>query len=532
MKLELRGITKRFGPLVANDDIHLTFESGEIHALLGENGAGKSTMMNVLYGLYEPDGGEILVDDAPVVFAGPADAMNAGIGMVHQHFMLVPVFTVAENVVLGHEPTAAGLGGLIDLTEARRRVREISDRFGFDVDPDALVEDLPVGVQQRVEIIKALSRDAKVLILDEPTAVLTPQETDELIAIMRQLREAGTSIVFITHKLREVRAVADRISVIRRGKVVGTATPDESEQQLASLMVGRSVNLGVEKAPPERGDVTFRVSDLTVIDPVGTRVIDDLSFEVRRGEIFAIAGVQGNGQSELAEVIVGLLRATSGSITLDGKELLGRSVADVLDAGVGYVPEDRSTDGLIASFSIAENLVLDLHDDAPFARAGSLSPARVAENARRRTEEFDVRLTSIQDPVSTLSGGNQQKVVLAREMSRPLRLLVASQPTRGLDVGSIEFVHKRIVTERDGGTPVVIVSTELDEVHALADRIAVMYRGRIVGVVPGDTHRDVLGLMMAGVPLEDAERSANEHHTTLGEADLEARTARSEEMTT
>ncbi len=520
MKLELRGITKRFGPLVANDAIDLTFESGEIHALLGENGAGKSTLVNVLYGLYQPDAGTILLDGERTQFAGPGDAMAAGIGMVHQHFMLVPVFTVAENVVLGHEPTT-GIGGLIDLTEARRLVAEISDRFGFDVDPDAMVEDLPVGVQQRVEIIKALSRDARVLILDEPTAVLTPQETDELIAIMRQLRDAGTSIVFITHKLREVRAVADRITVIRRGKVVGTATPKDSEADLASLMVGRSVNLGVDKAPAQADDVSFRVRDLTVIDERGARVVDDISFDVRRGEILALAGVQGNGQSELARTILGLMPATSGSITLDGTELLGRSVDDVLRAGVGFVPEDRSTDGLISTFSVAENLILDLHGEPPFARAGSLNPARVADNARKRTEEYDVRLTSIQDPMSTLSGGNQQKVVLARELSRPLRLLLASQPTRGLDVGSIEFVHKRIVAERDHGTPVVIVSTELDEVLALADRIAVMYRGKIIGVVPGGTDRDVLGLMMAGVPHDVAEHDAEEHHTVLGAADLE-----------
>jgi ABC-type uncharacterized transport system ATPase subunit len=520
VKLELRGITKRFGPLVANDAIDLVFEPGEIHALLGENGAGKSTLMNVLYGLYDPDGGEILVDDVPVRFAGPGDAMAAGIGMVHQHFMLVPVFTVAENVGLGHEPTSGSIG-IIDLAEARRRVRDISDRFGFAVDPDALVEELPVGVQQRVEIIKALSRDAKVLILDEPTAVLTPQETDELIAIMRQLKEAGTSIVFITHKLREVRAVADRITVIRRGKVVGTATPQDSPAELASLMVGRTVDLGVDKAVATPGDASFQVRNLTVIDAAGTRAVDDVSFDVHRGEILAVAGVQGNGQSELAETILGLRHATAGSIMLDGEELRGRSVDDVLDAGVGFVPEDRSSDGLISSFSIAENLILDLHGRAPFARRGALSPARVAANADQRVKEFDVRLTSVQDPISTLSGGNQQKVVLAREMSRPLRLLVASQPTRGLDVGSIEFVHQRIVAERDNGTPVIIVSTELDEVLALADRIAVMYRGKIIGIVPGGTGRDVLGLMMAGATAQDAEQEAARHHTVLGDADAD-----------
>ena len=530
MKLELRGITKRFGPLVANDSIDLTFGEGEIHALLGENGAGKSTLMNVLYGLYDPDAGEILVDDVPVRFVGPGDAMAAGIGMVHQHFMLVPVFTVAENVVMGHEPTT-GVGGLIDLTKARRLVREISDRFGFDVDPDAKIEDLPVGVQQRVEIIKALSRDAKVLILDEPTAVLTPQETDELIGIMRQLKAAGTSIVFITHKLREVRAVADRITVIRRGKVVGTAKPQDSEADLASLMVGRTVDLGVDKDPAQPGDATFQVRDLTVIEASGARVVDGISFDVHRGEILAIAGVQGNGQSQLVETILGLRRATGGSITLDGHELLGSSVDGVLRAGVGFVPEDRSTDGLISSFSVAENLILDMHAQPPFARAGSLSPSRVAANAVQRSEEFDVRLTSVQDPVSTLSGGNQQKVVLAREMSRPLRLLVASQPTRGLDVGSIEFVHKRIVAERDIGTPVVIVSTELDEVLALADRIAVMYRGKIIGVVPAGTARDVLGLMMAGAPPESAQRTAAEHQTVMGAADRDAASPAVEEET-
>jgi general nucleoside transport system ATP-binding protein len=520
VKLELRGITKVFGSLVANDHIDLVIEPGEIHALLGENGAGKSTLMNVLYGLYDPDDGEILVDDAPVTFTGPGDAMAAGIGMVHQHFMLVPVFTVAENVALGHEPVKGA--GLIDARRARTLVREISDRFGFEVDPDAMVEDIPVGVQQRVEIIKALSRDARVLILDEPTAVLTPQETDELIAIMRQLKDAGTSIVFITHKLREVRAVADRITVIRRGKVVGTASPQDPETSLASQMVGRSVSLGVEKAPAQPGAATFQVRDLTVISPVGTRVVDALSFDVHAGEILAIAGVQGNGQSELAETILGLQHATAGSVLLDGTELLGRSVDEVLRAGVGFVPEDRSTDGLISSFSIAENLILDLHAQPPFAKAGSLSPARVAENAATRTQEFDVRMTSAQDPISTLSGGNQQKVVLAREMSRPLRLFVASQPTRGLDVGSIEFVHQRIVAERDNGTAVIIVSTELDEVLALADRIAVMYRGRIVGVVDAGTPRDVLGLMMAGVPLQQAQVQAAEHHTALADADAAA----------
>ncbi|GEP70033.1 ABC transporter ATP-binding protein [Cellulomonas soli] len=517
MKLELRGITKRFGSLVANDHIDLVVEPGEIHALLGENGAGKSTLMNVLYGLYDPDEGQILVDGKTATFVGPGDAMAAGIGMVHQHFMLVPVFTVAENVVLGHEPVKGG--GLIDLAEARRRVREISDRFGFDVDPDALVEDLPVGAQQRVEIIKALSRHASVLILDEPTAVLTPQETDELIGIMRQLKASGTSIVFITHKLREVRAVADRITVIRRGKVVGTAQPSSSEKELASLMVGRSVELGVDKAPARAGEVTVRVRDLTVIDAAGVRQLDQVGFDVARGEILAIAGVQGNGQTELTEVMLGLERPVAGSVELDGQDLVGLGVADVLASGVGFVPEDRTEDGLVADFSVAENLVLDLFHRSPYAKGVSLDLGQIQANAERRIVEFDVRTPSVEAHAGTLSGGNQQKVVLARELSRPLRLLIASQPTRGLDVGSIEFVHQRIVAERDNGTPVIIVSTELDEVLALADRILVLYRGRIVGVVPGGTDRDVLGLMMAGVPLAEAQAQAATHHTVLGHAD-------------
>ncbi|WP_250445768.1 ABC transporter ATP-binding protein [Actinotalea sp. C106] len=519
MKLELRGITKRFGPLVANDHIDLVIEPGEIHALLGENGAGKSTLMNVLYGLYDPDEGEILVDGSARTFAGPGDAMAAGIGMVHQHFMLVPVFTVAENVVLGHEPTRGA--GLLDLAEARRLVREISDRFGFDVDPDALVEDLPVGVQQRVEIIKALSRDAKVLILDEPTAVLTPQETDELIGIMRQLKAAGTSIVFITHKLREVRAVADRITVIRRGAVVGVARPDSAETELASLMVGRAVSLGVARTPARAGDVRLQVRDLVVRSATGQRVVDGISFDVASGEILAVAGVQGNGQTELTEAILGLQAHVRGSIELRGTQLVGRTVDQVLEAGVGFVPEDRSKDGLVKEFSIAENLVLDLHDKEPYAQGWSMRPRVIRENAEHRVQEFDIRTTGVELAAANLSGGNQQKVVLARELSRPLELFIASQPTRGLDVGSIEFVHERIVGERDKGTPVIIVSTELDEVVALADRILVMYRGRIVGLVPGDTDRDVLGLMMAGVPVEEAIAQAAGHRTETTAAGTE-----------
>ncbi|MFC9771634.1 MULTISPECIES: ABC transporter ATP-binding protein [unclassified Pseudarthrobacter] len=504
MKLELRGITKRFGTLLANDHIDVVVESGQIHCLLGENGAGKSTLMNVLYGLYEPSDGEILVDGKPVSFRGPGDAMAAGIGMVHQHFMLVPVFTVAENVALGAEPTKAA--GFLNLDETRRRIREISDQYGFDVDPDALVEDLPVGVQQRVEIIKALVRNAKVLILDEPTAVLTPQETDELLDIMRQLKAGGTSVVFISHKLREVKEVSDTITVIRRGKVVGSAEPTASTTDLASMMVGRAVSLTLEKAPAKPQEKTFEVRDLTVIAHNGQHVVDGLSFDIARGEILAVAGVQGNGQTELTEAILGLQDRVSGSITLDGKELLGRSVKDVLKAGVGFVPEDRKVDGLVGTFSVAENLVLDLYDKPPYAKGISMSPAKILENAKARIDEFDVRTPSAAAAAGTLSGGNQQKVVMARELSRPLRLFIASQPTRGVDVGSIEFLHRRIVAERDQGTPVMIISTELDEVMELADRIAVLYKGKLVGIVPAGTGRDVLGLMMAGIhPDEQAQ---------------------------
>lgn len=502
MKLELRGITKRFGPLIANDSIDVTIEEGHIHALLGENGAGKSTLMNVLYGMLAPDEGQILIDGEPVTFKGPDDAVAAGIGMVHQHFMLIPVFTVAESIALGFEPT--GPAGIINRERARRTVLDVSARFGFDLDPDALIEDLPVGAQQRVEIVKALSRQAKVLILDEPTAVLTPQETDELMAIMRQLADSGTSIVFITHKLREVRAVADEITVIRRGKVVGQASPKDSEASLASQMVGREVLMRVDKAPARPGGPGLVIDDVSLLGAGGVAELDHVSLEVARGEILAVAGVQGNGQTELAETILGLRIPNSGTITLAGADITRAKPRKSLDAGLGFIPEDRSTDGIISSFSIADNLVLDQFDAAEFALGPSRRLSAVARNAREKQEEYDIRLTSIDDPVSSLSGGNQQKVVVAREMSRDLTVLVANQPTRGVDVGSIEFIHRRIVDVRDQGCAVLLISSELDEVVALADRIAVMYRGRIVGIVPPDTSRDVLGLMMAGVPVDEA----------------------------
>ncbi len=496
MKLALRNITKRFGTLVANDDISLTVEPGEIHCLLGENGAGKSTLMNVLYGLYRADEGEILLDDQVQHFEGPGDAMAAGIGMVHQHFMLIPVFTVAENVMLGNE--SVGFAGRLDLDASRARVTEIAERFGFHVDPDALVENLPVGVQQRVEIIKALSRDAEVLVFDEPTAVLTPAETDELMEIMRQLKAAGKAIVFITHKLREVREVADRITVIRLGKVVGEASPTATNAELASMMVGRPVELVVHKEPPTLGAEALVVRDLTVVDATGQVHVNNVSFSIRAGEVLCVAGVQGNGQTELTEALMGLQSRVTGSITLDGHELVGRTVRQILDAGVGFVPEDRQVDGLVGGMSIAENLMLNRSHGAPFVRGGSLQLSERDAFAQRTLEAYDVRAPGIASAVGTLSGGNQQKVVVARELSRDLRLLVAAQPTRGVDVGSIEFIHKQIVAARDSGIPVLVVSTELDEVVALADRIMVLYRGQVVGIVPADTPREVLGLMMTG----------------------------------
>jgi simple sugar transport system ATP-binding protein len=496
VELELRGITKRFGPLVANDGISLSVAPGQVHALLGENGAGKTTLMNVLYGLMQPDEGEIVIDGRPVSFNSPKDAIAAGIGMVHQHFMLVPVFTVAENVTLGIEQ--ADRVGLLDRRRTRREVADLSHRYGLDVDPDALVEDLPVGIQQRVEIVKALVRQANVLILDEPTAVLTPAETEELFRIIRQLTDGGTSVIFISHKLREVQAIADTITVLRRGAVVGQREPSATEGDLASLMVGRNVQLRVSKAPAKPGEAMLRVADLTVRGDDGRTWVDRLSFDVRAGEILGIAGVQGNGQTELCEALMGLRPAAAGAVTLDGHDLTRATPHARLRAGIAYVPEDRTEDGLVGSFSVAENLILDTYDRKPFAHGINLNLPAIAENAAARITEFDVRTGSGATPAGTLSGGNQQKVILAREIGREHKVLIASQPTRGLDVGSIEFVHRRIVQQRDHGVAVIIVSSELDEIYALADRIAVMYEGKITGFRAPDVPAAELGRLMAG----------------------------------
>jgi ABC-type uncharacterized transport system ATPase subunit len=496
LRLELRGITKRFGDVLANDHIDLTVAEGEIHGLLGENGAGKSTLMNILYGLLQPDSGEILVDGERYACHGPRDAIAAGIGMVHQHFMLVPVFTVTENVMLGAEPN---LLGVLDRNRARQAVREVSERYGLAVDPDAVVEELPVGVQQRVEIIKTLTRDVELLILDEPTAVLTPQETEELLAIMRALKADGKSIVFITHKLKEVKAIADTITVIRDGRTVAVTGPETSESELAARMVGRSVTLEVAKQPGAPGEPVLEVSGLVVDDERGHRAVNGVDLTVHAGEVLGIAGVQGNGQTELVEAIMGLAPVVGGEVRLSGEPLVGMKTRDILRRRVGYVPEDRSVDGLVKEFTVAENLVLNMYNAPPFGSRFLLHQEAINSSAAERVERFDVRTPSPSAAVATLSGGNQQKVIVAREFTRRLALLVAAQPTRGLDVGSIEFIHNQIIHERDTGTAVLLVSSELDEVLSIADRVAVMYHGRILAVVSPDTPREEVGLLMAGI---------------------------------
>ena len=503
MRVELRGITKRFPGLVANDDVSVTFAPGEVHALLGENGAGKSTLMNVLFGLYRPDAGEVLVDGAPVRFRGPSDAIAAGIGMVHQHFKLVPVFSVADNVMLGAEATRAF--GVLDRRSANERVTRFSEEYGLAVDPRAVIEDLPVGIQQRVEIIKALDRNARLLILDEATAVLTPQEIDDLLGIIARLKADGRAIVFISHKLGEVMRVADRITVLRRGQVVGTTTPAEtSPAALASMMVGRTVSMTVDKAPARPGaDAVLDVRSVTVLDR-DVPVVDAVSFDVRAGEIVAIAGVSGNGQSELVHALTGERVPAAGTIHLDGVDVTRAKTSELFRRGLAYVPEDRQRDGLVGSFPVSDNLVLNRWHERPFARGLRVDHGALRANAKELVEQFDIRARSVDTPVETLSGGNQQKVIVAREFSKGGRLLVLSQPTRGLDVGSIEYIHRRIVEQRDAGAAVLLVSFELDEVLALADRVVVMCGGRITGVVEGaQLTRENVGLLMGGHPLPE-----------------------------
>lgn len=497
MALEARNLTKRFPGVIANEDVSLQVRQGEILALLGENGAGKSTLVKMIYGLYSPDEGEIFIKGEQVRLKGPRDAIKRGVGMVHQHFQLVPVFTVAENVILGDEPHRSIF---VNMKAARERVKQLAEDFGLQVDVDAKVEDLPVGTQQRVEILKALYRHADVLIMDEPTAVLTPQETDELLRVMRGFADNGVAVIFITHKLREVLAVADRIEVLRGGKVVGTTRPADTDAAgLAQMMVGRSVLLTVDKAEAKPQDIVLDVVDLSAENDIGLPAVRDVSLQVRAGEIFGIAGVEGNGQRELVQALTGLRKCTAERVTVLGKDALGKSPHQIHAMGVGHVPEDRETDGLVGPYSIADNMVLDRYDEPEFARRGVRRRGAIDELATTLVAEYDVRTPSIQTTVQSLSGGNKQKVVIARELAADPSLLIASQPTRGVDVGSIEFIHSQIVAARDGGAAVLLVSAELDEVLGLADRIGVMYDGRIVAVLDSaNADRAHIGRLMAG----------------------------------
>jgi general nucleoside transport system ATP-binding protein len=500
--LELKGITKRFPGVVANDHVDFELAKGEVHALLGENGAGKSTLMNILYGLYHPDEGEIRLRGKNVRIHSPREAIDLGIGMVHQHFMLIPVMTVAENIVLHAEPHN---GPFLDVDQANERVQEISKQFGLAVRPDARVESISVGMQQRVEILKALYRGAEILILDEPTAVLTPQEAQELFEILESLKAEGKSIIFISHKLNEVLEVAERITVLRRGKTIETVPREgATEEGLAKLMVGREVLLRVEKKPAEPGDALLQVEDLRVCDERGLETCRALSFEVHAGEIVGIAGVDGNGQSELIDAITGLRRPETGRILVADKDLTWGSSRECLDAGVGHIPEDRQVRGLVLDFTLAENLALHDYRGEPESKYGWLFPRRLVARARQLLKEFDVRGGGPQTLASALSGGNQQKVVVAREVARNPQVLIAAQPTRGLDVGAIEFVHRRLVEERDEGRAILLISFELDEILSLSDRILVIYEGRIVNEFSPDTSEEEIGIAMLGGAREEA----------------------------
>jgi ABC-type uncharacterized transport system ATPase subunit len=496
--VEMRGVTVKFPGVVANDNVSMDVYSGEILALLGENGAGKTTLMNVLYGLYRPDEGEIRIRGERASISNPNDAIRQGIGMVHQHFMLIPPFTVAENIVLGVEPVNAA--GKLDMDKAIRDVEELSNQYGLVVDPRARVENISVGMQQRVEILKALYRGAEVLILDEPTAVLTPQEVDELAEIMRSLVHQGKSIIFITHKLREVIATSDRVAVLRRGKCVGTGeTQNTTAEELAQMMVGRKVVLSLEKGPARIGDTVLKVDNLHARGSRNLPALKGVSFDVNAGEIVGIAGIEGNGQSELVETLTGLRKATSGHVYVDGIDVLNNQPRTLIEQGVAHIPEDRQNRGLILDFTVAENFILRNYYKPPFARGINLDYRKVHAHARELISEFDVRTPHENVPVRSLSGGNQQKVVVARELSGEPRLLIASQPTRGLDVGAIEFVHKRLLTQRDEGKAILLVSLELDEIMSLSDRILVIYEGRIVGEMTAtEATEGELGLLMAG----------------------------------
>lgn len=502
--LEVKGITKQFPGVLACDDVNFDLHKGEIHALLGENGAGKSTLMNLIYGLHRPDKGEIIVNGKTIDIHSPNDSIAAGIGMVHQHFMLIPVFTVAENVMLGDETVK---NGALDRATVAARINEISKQYGLDVDPNALVGPLPVGIQQRVEIVKTLYRKAEIVILDEPTAVLTPQEAEDLFRIMRDLTARGVSIIFITHKLKEVLAVADRITVMRAGRVINTVTPSETDSaQLANMMVGRQVILTVDKKDHEAGDEVLKVEGLTVRDQRDLETVHNVSFAVRAGEVLGIAGVQGNGQTELSEALTGLRFPTGGKVTISGRELTGNPPRQITEAGLAHIPEDRQKHGLVLGYTIADNMALCDYYYKPFSRNGVIQPKALDENARKLISAFDVRTPSPFVNAGKLSGGNQQKVIVARELSRGnVKLIIANQPTRGLDVGSIEYIHGEIIKMRDRGVAVLLISAELDEIMALSDRIAVMYRGQIVATVETkQATREQLGLWMAGAHVEHA----------------------------
>jgi simple sugar transport system ATP-binding protein len=505
-KLAVFNISKSFGPVQANQNLSLTFEKGNIHAILGENGAGKSTLMNILYGLVRPDSGEIHLDGKPIEITNPRIAIQHGIGMVHQHFMLAGELSVLENVITGLEPTRFGF--ITDRAAAREKILNISDQFGLEVDPDAIIKDLPVGVQQRVEILKLLYRSADILIMDEPTAVLTPQETTNLFKVLKSLASRGHTIIFITHKLKEVMEIADDISVLRNGELVATRTPSQvDENKLAALMVGRGVSLTAQKSPAKADSVMLSVRNLEILDDLLNLVVDGVSFDVHCGEILGIAGVQGNGQTELVESVTGLRPPLLGQVFIDGIETTNLPRRRIIERGVGHIPEDRQRDGLILSSPISTNLVLCSYYKPPFTKGLELQEQAILEYSQKRAGDFDVRTPDVRNSVESLSGGNQQKVIIAREFSRDLKLLVASQPTRGLDVGSIEYVHKQIINKRDDGAAVLLVSTELDEIMSMSDRIAVIFRGKIVAIIDAQhALREQIGLLMAGVIPENLDQ--------------------------